>query len=314
MIFVVDGNNLANRANYMVDLYGPDGNRTSGIYGFFLVLSAALRRYEEGMKISGIVVCWDQGGSEWRKKLYPEYKANRDEGKSEEELQIKRDLGRQMSIIRKILRNLGVVQYSSEGVEADDLMAKLAFEAKEPMVILSGDKDIIQLVSRFVSVIVPHRDNFLVTKENFKEYTGFRNTARYIAGLSLQGDKTDNITKPPGIGEVTAKNLVDLYGLTGKIIKASRRFAATSGPLSKIKGFENMIKRNLVLMKLDYFYEDVGKYLDEEIMVDKGGYDTQWVEEIFEEMDFESFTERFDDFRFLFDRVRFRSVSKKVKD
>ena len=139
----------------------------------------------------------------FRKQIYPEYKANREKDSRPQEI---------VSAI-KILRDMlkGTMVYACySGVEADDVIASYAMQSKDPVVICSSDKDFKQLIRRHITVYHPMKRQRIDRQAFIQEY-GFKPRS-FVDYLALQGDKIDNIPGVKGIGHATAVSLLREYG------------------------------------------------------------------------------------------------------
>lgn len=200
-ILLLDGFNLVFRSFYGIrELSRSDGFPTNAIHGFIKTVWKLEDLYPEALP----VICFDKGGDQEREALLPSYKQNRAE--------MPEDLGRQLPLIERLIRLLGIPLYELEGVEADDLIATLARryrEAGAEVLIVSADKDLAQCVGPGVSQLLPPptanpklgwrtldrdgvQDKFGVPPELVAEY------------LALIGDTSDNIPGLAGVGPKTA--------------------------------------------------------------------------------------------------------------
>jgi 5'-3' exonuclease len=188
-------------------LQARDGTPTGPVFGFLRVLGATLRR----LKATSCVVVWDTGRSAYRQEFYPEYKANRDEKDKPEALQ---NLDEQIGITQELLPYLCVKQFAIKGYEGDDLLYLLiktlremdGFEKLQDIIVVTEDKDLLQLVHLDTKVYRPISDQ-LVTTDNFEELVGIR-LQKFVLRKALVGDKSDNIDGIRGIGEKTANKLI----------------------------------------------------------------------------------------------------------
>lgn len=162
-------------------------------YSFMIQLNAAVKK----LSPSGVDVCWE-GGHQKRTALLPGYKSNRT-GSGEE-------FRTQRQELQTLLSHLGVDQYVAPGHEADDMIASLVNNRPGTHVIMSGDKDMLQLVSDTVSVYQKVRtsskksERQLITKRNFQEKTGWYNPATFLKAHCALGDDVDCIPKVAGVG------------------------------------------------------------------------------------------------------------------
>ncbi|MGP1489875.1 MAG: DNA polymerase I [Treponema sp.] len=192
--FAFAGHPLTNKA----------GENVSALYGFFRSLAMILKTFRPQY----FLAAFDSRTPTFRHSLYPEYKATRD--KTPE------DLHAQIPHIEKILQILGIACFRQDGFEADDIIATLARRAEQERrrcVIISADKDLMQLVSDFVSVLKPDKSEVLAHCgiDEVKEHWGVE-PAQMLDYLSLIGDSSDNIPGVPGVGPKTAVKLLHDYG------------------------------------------------------------------------------------------------------
>jgi len=207
-LVILDGNSIANRAFYGIrNLNAPDGTPTNAIYGFLTIMARLLEDYAP----EAICVAFDTHAPTFRHKANADYKATR-KGMPEE-------LAVQMPILKDVLDHMGVRHYEKEGYEADDLLGtagKICTEKGWECIVVTGDKDSLQLVTDCVSVCnvktrMGQTEYILYTPEVFREEYGF-DPPRMVDLKSLMGDSSDNIPGVPGIGEKTAKELLKTYG------------------------------------------------------------------------------------------------------
>ena len=208
-LMVIDGNSIVNRAFYGVsqNLSTRDGLPTNAIFGFLNIL---LKLLEEEQP-EGLAVAFDLKAPTFRHLAYEGYKAQR-KGMPEE-------LAAQMPVLKEVLDAMNIRRYELEGWEADDLlgtMARINGEAGGETVIVTGDKDSLQLITdrtrvRLVSTRMGQTTTKNMTVEAFREQYGFE-PIHIIDLKALMGDSSDNIPGVRGIGEKTAMALVQQYG------------------------------------------------------------------------------------------------------
>lgn len=222
MFIVVDGNNLAHRIFHTPagELTKKDGTPSGVVYGIVNSIKGYLEKFPETERV---IVAWDtKGGSKWRKALYPDYKANRDYGNDDEEKKLAyQGLFMQMEESHKMLHMLGVNSIKIDGYEADDIIALLADELtirNKHMMVITSDKDMLQLVSDNVSIYSPYKDK-IYSPTNFFEELGVTKEA-YIGYRALIGDTSDNISGIQGIAEGRAKKLMDEFGHIDNVLNA----------------------------------------------------------------------------------------------
>lgn len=224
MILVIDGNNLGHRIFHTPQgsLCTKQGEPSGVMLGILNSIKGYLEKFPEATRV---IVAWDtKGGSDWRKALYPAYKGNRDYGKEDEaKREAYQGLFNQMAESANMLHMVGVHSIKIDGLEADDIMAGIAYSVsklpdKEHIMIVTSDKDMLQLVSDRVSVYSPYKDK-VISPTDFYEETGVTKEA-YIGFRALVGDKSDNITGITGIAEGKAKKLMDEFGHIDNILNA----------------------------------------------------------------------------------------------
>lgn len=205
-LFLIDAYGLIYRA-YFALIRAPmrtkDGRNTSAIYGFFRMLFRFVKEYDP--VYCGVVL--DSLTPTFREKTFEAYKATRQ--KTPE------DLHPQIPVIEEILEALGFATVRMNGFEADDVMGTLAAMAQaegRPCFVVSGDKDLAQLVTKGVRIVRMDKDDFVVLdEEGVKEKWGVR-ADQIVDFLALVGDASDNIPGVEGIGEKTAQRLLAEYG------------------------------------------------------------------------------------------------------
>ena len=207
-LMVIDGNSIVNRAFYGVsqNLSTRDGLPTNAIFGFLNILLKLLDEEQP----DGLAVAFDMRAPTFRHLAYDGYKAQR-KGMPDE-------LAAQMPVLKEVLDAMNIRRYELEGWEADDLlgtMARVNGEAGGATVVVTGDKDSLQLIDEKTTVkLVATRMGQTATKDMtpdaFREQYGF-DPIHMIDLKALMGDTSDNIPGVKGVGEKTAMALVQLY-------------------------------------------------------------------------------------------------------
>lgn len=201
-VILIDGSSYLFRAFHaMPPLTTRTGQPTGAIRGVINMIRSMIDQYPS----SEVVVVFDAKGPTFRNEMYSEYKANRPPMPDE--------LRAQIAPIRNIINALGLPLLCIEGVEADDVIGTLAYEATatgQDVIISTGDKDMAQLVSPHVALINTMKDE-LLDEAGVTEKYGF-GPELMIDYLALMGDKVDNIPGVPGVGEKTAKALIEGIG------------------------------------------------------------------------------------------------------
>lgn len=195
---------------YFANSYGgyirktKTGVPTNAIYGFMQYLFDAINSFEP----SHIVCCWDTGGPTFRSEWYGEYKANRPEPPA--------DLIPQFDLVKDAVRDLGILNVGVPGYEADDCIGTLAKRLSQhgDVLILSGDQDLLQLVSENVRVAIMKKGlgNYRVYDPDTLWEEKRITPAQVIDLKAFMGDASDNYPGVRGIGEKTALKLLHQFG------------------------------------------------------------------------------------------------------
>lgn len=202
-LLLIDGNSIINRAYFALPpLNDKEGRNVNAVYGFVNILFKVVQNFAPDK----LVVAFDKRGHNFRKDIYPEYKANR-KGMPD-------DLANQMPVLHQLLQVMQVTVAEKEGVEADDIIGTITQNFDGESFIVSGDRDMFQLVSDKITVLFTKRgvtDVEKVTPEVLK--TSYNLTpSQVVEYKALRGDTSDNIPGVKGIGEKTAMSLLDKYG------------------------------------------------------------------------------------------------------
>jgi len=245
LVLLVDGHGLAYRAFYALpELNAPDGSPTQAILGFVNMFLKALD--ENDPKMVGII--FDAAGPTFRHEAFSEYKENRQPAPE--------PFKEQLPAIKDIAEAMGFTVYEREGVEADDVIAATAKKAKDEghdVLILTADKDMLQLLSHGIRVMRPVKgvSTFKIyDRERFLEEYGFEPEAM-ADYLALLGDKSDNIPGVRGIGEKTAKSLLTDYGNLEGIYEALNELKP--GVRKALEGQKDQVltTRDLIRLRLE---------------------------------------------------------------
>jgi len=211
-LVLIDGHALAYRAFHALppDLATSKGELTNAVYGFTSMLLNVLR----DEKPDYIAVAFDVGKS-FRHDEYEPYKAHRVKAPPE--------MTTQMDRIREIVRAFNIPIFEVEGYEADDVLGTLARQASQKGVetlIVTGDTDAFQLIGPEVKVLISRRrfsDTVIYDEESIRQRYGLE-PRQLVDFKGLKGDASDNIPGVPGIGEVTAKALLQQFGTVEEAI------------------------------------------------------------------------------------------------
>src|SRR3989442_11906241 len=202
LFLIIDGMSQAYRAYYAIrGLSSTQGLPTNAIYGFAIMLKRVLEKYPPEY----IAVAFDSPERTARHAQYDLYKATRKKMPS--------DLAQQMPYVRKFCQAMRIPVLEIPGHEADDIIATLATQAVAAglyPVVVTLDKDLYQLVDPIL-ILNTSKDDLLVDREKVRELFGVE-PEQIPDLLGLWGDTSDNIPGAPGIGEKTARDLVQKFG------------------------------------------------------------------------------------------------------
>lgn len=205
-VMLIDGSSLIFRAFFALpNLSNNDGVMTNGVYGFLTMYRNAFDKY----KPDYVLVAFDRSSKTFRNDEYKDYKANRDKTPNE--------LSYQFGILKDVLDSMGVKYTDLDGFEADDIVgtyAEMAKEAGDRAVLITGDRDYLQLVDDDVLVYLTKKgvsDTVEYTVEKIEEEYGIT-PKQLIDVKGLMGDKSDNIPGVDGIGEKRALDFIRKYG------------------------------------------------------------------------------------------------------
>ncbi|MDH4272545.1 MAG: DNA polymerase, partial [Candidatus Aminicenantes bacterium] len=201
-LFLIDGNALLYRSYYAIQrLSTSQGFPTNAIYGFL----STLRKLLGQEKPSYLGIVFDTGKPTVRHQAFKAYKAHRKP--------MPEDLISQVPVLKKVIQAMNIPLFEHENYEADDVLGSLARKAgklRVPSVIVTTDKDLLQLVDAQTTVYNPAKEVYL-DEAKVKEVFGVA-PSQVIDVLSLWGDPSDNVPGVPGIGEKTSKALISQFG------------------------------------------------------------------------------------------------------
>ncbi len=201
ILYLVDTYSIIFRAYYAIPaLYTSSGFQTNAVFG---VIKSIIKLRE---KFNPEFMCavYDSIGKTFRKEIAEDYKANR--------VKAPDDLKKQFPIIENIVKNFGIPSIRIEGYEADDVLAAITKKLKDKfdeIVILTGDKDLFQLIDDRVAIFDPKYNKWYHRKETYEKFGVWPEQIKDF--LSLVGDASDNIKGAPGIGKKTAAKLLNEY-------------------------------------------------------------------------------------------------------
>ncbi len=207
--YLVDGSAFVFRAFYAIrqELTTSDGTPTNAVFGFKNMLQKLMRQEQPDY----LAVVFDERGPTFRHEADPTYKANRKRMPDE--------LAVQLPLIHRLVEAHNIPKLSLQGYEADDIIGTLSHRLEAEgldVVLVSGDKDFCQLVTQHITIFDPMKDQRIGEAE-VEERFGVE-PARVIDVLGLMGDSSDNVSGVPGIGEKTAKKLLETYGTIEELL------------------------------------------------------------------------------------------------
>lgn len=208
---LIDGHSLMYRAFHALPPMDADGVMTNAVHGFLLMLLKTLEEYKPAF----CTVAFDEHGPTFRHLQYAAYKEGRQPTPD--------DLRPQFPLIKEILCAMGIGVVSLEGYEADDLLGTLSLQCGHQgleALLLSGDKDDLQLVDKNVSLIFTKKgisETILFTPDKVMEVYGI-SPAQVVDWKALMGDPSDNIPGVPGVGDKTAVKLLQEYGDLNRVL------------------------------------------------------------------------------------------------
>lgn len=213
-LLLIDGNAILHRAYhaYPPNFTDKEGNPTNAIYGFYAMLIKLL----QDVKPEYLAIAFDRGAPTFRMNMYAGYHANRP--------QMSDDLSPQVPRLQESLEEIGIPLYGIEGYEADDLLGSLSVLAKQQDVdtlIVTGDRDLLQLVNGKVKILMPLlgiTKTALFDAARVEEKYGVK-PSQFIDYKALIGDASDNYPGVTGIGPKGAANLLQKYGTFENIYK-----------------------------------------------------------------------------------------------
>ena len=243
-VMLVDGNSLAYRAFFALpeDMITASGQVTNAVYGFTMMFLTLLRDHRPDR----VAVAFDRPEPTFRHERISSYKANRRETPD--------TLRQQMGLVRQLVETLHINSVEHSGVEADDVIATLATQARDRgdnVIVVTGDRDAYQLVEDpHIRVLYNKRgvsDYDLYDEAGIEERTGVR-PADYVAYAALRGDPSDNLPGVDGVGEKTAAKLINAYGSIEGLYQHLED--QTPKLQENLGAAEERVKLNLELMEL----------------------------------------------------------------
>ena len=257
-IVIIDGNSLINRAYYAMQrpMITKTGIYTQGIYGFLNMLNRILEDYVPEY----IAVAWDKKAPTFRHKEYKEYKAGRKKMPPE--------LAMQLPLIKEVMNAMKITNLEAEGFEADDIIGTVARIAEEEglkPLIITGDKDALQLCGKVTEV--------LITRRGISEFDLFDHDkmleryeltpSQFVDLKGLMGDSSDNIPGIPGVGEKTGIKLLKQFGTVENLV-------ANTEEISNAK-LRSKVEDNVQLALLSRKLAEINRFVPIDISIENRG-------------------------------------------
>ncbi len=244
---VIDGNSLMHRAFHAVPptMNAPDGRPTNAIFGFLNMFLKMIDAFNP----DGVVVAFDKGKPRVRMEMLPQYKAQRPP--------MDPDLHAQFPMIKELLGALNVPILQSEGWEGDDIlgtMARLGEEAGCDMLLVTGDRDMYQLVTEHVNVVSTRKglsDVAIMTPESVDDLYHGITPALVPDFYGLKGDTSDNIPGVPGIGPKKASALIAKYGSLDEVIAHADEVKGKMGENLRAHIDDALLSRKVATIRTD---------------------------------------------------------------
>ncbi len=311
-LFLIDGSALAYRSYFAFirnPLINSKGENTSAAFGFTNSMMKLLK--EE--KPDYIVMVFDTKAPTFRHEIFKEYKSTRAKMPEEMEAQLPR--------IREVIEGMNIPIVEKDGFEADDLMGTIAKQAKKAgmeVVLVSGDKDFTQLVDENVKILNPRRSGEqveLIDNENVSEKFGVP-PDKVVDVLGLMGDSSDNVPGVPGIGEKTARELIQKFGSLEKTLANADKV--------KRKNVKNNLKEHADIARLSKKLVTIDTNVPYKLDLDefeRKEFNTPKLKEIFKELEFPGFLKKITteevkeevNYRVIKDEDEFSALLEKIK-
>ncbi|CAG7845554.1 DNA polymerase I [Pseudoclavibacter triregionum] len=282
-LMVIDGHSLAFRAFFALPVDSfvtADGQHTNGIHGFISMLLTLLKDEDP----THLAVAFDISRHSFRTREYPEYKATRDATPPE--------FKGQVPLLIDALHAMGVQTLTKEDYEADDILATLARRGREEgfkVLVVSGDRDTIQLVTDDVTLLYPSTQGVSKLKrydpEAVQERYGIR-PEQYPDIAALVGEKSDNLPGVPKVGEKTAAKWVNQWGSLQAIVEHEDEIGGKVG-----ESFREHKEEALRNRRLNRLVDDVELPVGPADL-ERGRIDVEAVREVFTRLQFRTLQER----------------------
>ena len=284
-LLLVDGHSILNRAFYgMPDLTNAKGVHTGAVYGFLHILFSQI----DELQPDYLTVAFDVHAPTFRHEAYAEYKGTR---KSMPE-----ELREQVPLMKKMLTAMGIPICEQAGLEADDILGTLAKKAQAvdmDVVLLSGDRDLLQIATDRICIRIPRTRKGQTVIDDFREAQVLETYGvtplQFIEVKALMGDASDNIPGVPKVGEKTATQLIREFGSVDGVYEH----------LDEVKkpALHKTLAENEDKARMSLFLAAIKTDCDVELDMEKaaaGGYYTKEAFELCTELGFKNILPRFD--------------------
>ncbi len=253
-VLLVDGHSIANRAFYGVPLLtNSKGIYTNALHGFFNILWKVM----EQEKPEYLGIAFDLKTPTFRHEMYADYKGTR--------AGMPPELREQIPILMDMLEKAGIALLTKEGYEADDVLGTIGKEAAaagHEVMILSGDRDLLQLVDKHITLLIPKTKKGGTETEVYHEAEVEAkygvDPAGYLQMKALMGDPSDNIPGVPSIGEKTAAKIIQAYGTVENAIAHAAEIKPPRAA-QNLQEFKEQARMSLVLATICTDCQEPGK-------------------------------------------------------
>lgn len=295
-LVIIDGNAIIHRAYHAIPpLTAKNGKMVNAVYGF----TSMLLKVWKDLKPQYIAVCFDVAGGTFRHEKFEKYKATR--------VKADQELYDQIPIVHQVVEHLNLPILEMKGHEADDVIGAIVSDKnveKEikkgelEVVIVTGDMDTVQLIAPGIKVLTLRKglsDTVMYSQKEVQERYGF-GPHRMVDYKALRGDASDNIPGVPGIGEVTATELIKKIGGIEEIYKLLEKNPEKMekdfkpGVIKKLKEGKDSAKMSYELATIEKEIPNFKFELEKCLASDK--YDRAKITELFQELEFVSLLKR----------------------
>ena len=240
-LYIIDASAYIHRTYHAIrPLTTSKGVPTNAVYGFIKLIN----KIKKEQKPDYIAICFDHPSKNFRHRLSPVYKANRK--------QLDEDLIKQMPIARQAVEAMQLAWFEKAGFEADDVIGTVAKKAEKQgikVVIVTGDKDLFQLVNDNIHIWNESKNIMFDSQKVFEKYGLYPD--KIVDMLALMGDNCDNVCGVKGIGEKTAVKLINTYGSVENIIANADSIKGKISQAVKDGANDVLLSKKLVQLELN---------------------------------------------------------------